>query len=509
MRKSGEQRTEAYFGYAGGAVGPMTTPRAESIGGVASSARQQANAKRGLEPAIIVIFGITGDLSQRYILPALYHLISDNLLHEKTKIVGVSRRDVPVKDILDRTKLCVLEADTTCDPAALNRMQAVLSMFKVDLTDGKDYDRLRERLDEIEDEQGLCMNRLYYLSVPPGVYQPIVTLLGEHGLNTSCQHGTAATRLLIEKPFGYDVPSARELIGEIDKQFREEQVFRIDHYLAKETVQNILAFRLHNPIFEALWSNQYVSSIDIEAKESIGIERRASFYEQTGALRDFIQSHLLQLLAIVAMEKPANLQSEGIHRARLKLLESVEQIPADKVSERTARGQYKGYREDVKNPDSCVETYAAIKLFIRNDRWQGVPITIRTGKALNEKRTTITLKFKHPEGATHHANVLTFYVQPHEGIGVDLYVKRPGFDNEMQAVPMDFLYERSFNSHDHPNAYERVLVDAIRGDRTLFATGPEVLASWRILQPILEAWTKDAKGLRIYKKGSAGPAISY
>ncbi|HEY1835840.1 MAG TPA: glucose-6-phosphate dehydrogenase [Candidatus Saccharimonadales bacterium] len=457
-----------------------------------------------LEPAIIVIFGITGDLSQRYLLPALYHLIGDNLLHEKTEIIGVSRRDVSADELLGKTELCVLEADSVCDPSVLKRMHSALSMFKMDLGNGDDYAKLHEHLNALEIKHGVCMNRLYYLSIPPGVYQPIVTLLGEHGLNASCQHGRAATRLLVEKPFGYDLPSARELITETGKQFGEEQIFRIDHYLAKETVQNILTFRFHNPIFEAIWDNEHVASITIEANEKIGIEGRAGFYEQTGALRDFVQSHLLQLLAVTTMEKPAELTSEAIHAARLKLLLAIEPVPTDKVTERAIRGQYDSYRAEVNNTNSPTETYAALKLFINNPRWRDVPVTIRTGKALREKKTAINITFKQPD-ARQHTNTLTFSVQPSEGIGINLCVKHPGFDSQIETATMDFSYERTFDSHDHPNAYERVLVDAVRGDRTLFATGSEVLASWRILESVIEVWAKDDKDLQIYKTGSIGP----
>lgn len=461
-----------------------------------------------LQPAIIIIFGITGDLAGRYLLPALYHLMKDNLLHEHTEIVGITRRDVSVDDLLGKTELCVQEKDNICDPTVLKRMRSALSMFKMDLDDGADYNRLKIHLDAMETKHGVCMNRLYYLSIPPAVYQPVVALLGEHKLNTSCPHNMAETRLLVEKPFGHDLASAQALIEATGKEFAEDQIYRIDHYLAKETVQNILAFRLHNPIFEALWSNRYVASIEITANETIGIEGRAKFYEQTGALRDFIQSHLLQLLAATTMERPTSMGSEAIHAVRLKLLQAIEPMPIDKVAERTVRGQYKGYKDEVGNSASTVETFAAIQLFIQNSRWEDTPILIRTGKALNERVTTINLTFKHPIGTTRHPNVLSFAVQPREGISVDLYVKRPGFSNEMQAVPMDFRYERNFGSANHPNAYERVLVDAIRGDRTLFATGDELLASWRILQPIIDEWQKQATELVEYAPGSTGPKLT-
>lgn len=460
-----------------------------------------------LAPTIIVIFGITGDLSGRYLLPALYHLMKDNLLHEHTEVIGVSRRDVPVDNLIEKTVQNIQKTNEPVDQAVLDRMRRVLSMFRMDLDNGDAYDLLKRHLDSVEDSHGLCMNRLYYLSIPPAVYQPIVAMLGEHGLQKGCQHGKAESRLLVEKPFGHDLPSAEKLITETGKDFAEDQIYRIDHYLAKETVQNILAFRQHNPIFDAIWSNRYIASIDIYAKETIGIEGRTTFYEQTGALRDFIQSHLLQLLAATTMERPTSDGGVATHAARLNLLRAIEPMPEDKVAERTVRGQYDGYRAEVDNPNSTVETFAAIKLYIQNSRWEDTPITICTGKALNERGTIIKVTFKHPEGTTHHPNVLTFAVQPREGISLDLYVKRPGFNNEMQMVPMDFRYERNFESGNHPNAYERVIVDAIRGDRTLFATGDEVIASWRILQPVIDAWAKDGTDIQVYKPGSEGPPL--
>lgn len=463
--------------------------------------------KSQLEPAIIVIFGITGDLAQRKLLPALYHLLKDDLLHEDTEIVGVTRRDTSTDELLNKTELCVIEADNVCDPAVLKLMKQRLRMHKMDLTNGEDYEQLYTYLNSIETEHGMCMNRLYYLSIPPSVYEPIVANLGDHGLNKSCQHGRAATRLLIEKPFGYDLPSARELIAETGKHFNEQQIFRIDHYLAKETVQNILTFRFQNPIFETIWDNKHIQHIDILASEKIGIEGRANFYEQVGALRDFIQSHLLQLLATVTMEQPKHMSSEAIHASRLALLDAIEQVPADKVQELAIRGQYDGYRKEVDRPDSHTETFAALHLSIDAPRWKQVPITVRTGKALHEKQTAVTVTFKHLGDDIKHANVLTFSVQPREGIGINLYAKRPGFDNELEMVPMEFSYERSFDDHGHPDAYERVLVDAVKGDRTLFATSEEVIASWRILQPIIEQWSKGADDLQTYKVGSNGPAL--
>jgi glucose-6-phosphate 1-dehydrogenase len=457
----------------------------------------------GLEPAILVIFGITGDLSQRYLLPALYHLVKDGLLHEQTEIIGITRGDTSIEELFEKVELCVNEVDKVCDPAALKAMHDRTSMFKMDLDDPDGYSALLQRLNGIEEDKGMCLNRLYYLSIPPQAYLPVVRLMGERGLNQSCQHGKAESRLLVEKPFGFDLKSAEELIAETAKVFGEEQIFRIDHYMAKETVQNILTFRLKNPIFEALWSREHIASIDIIAKEKIGIEGRAAFYEPLGALRDFIQSHLLQILGIVTMDKPYDMDSDHIHQAKQAALNQIEPVPADKVHERAVRGQYRGYREEIHNTDSVTETFAAMTVFINSQRWQDVPVTLLTGKALDERKTEIIVTFHgSPDTAS---NKLRFRIQPNEGIELDLVTKKPGFAYEVQTTAMDFSYQNDFQDHGHPNAYERVLVDAVRGDHTLFATGEEVLASWRVVQPVLDEWSKQADDLVIYEPGTAGP----
>lgn len=447
-----------------------------------------------VQPAIFVIFGITGDLAQRRLLPALYHLVKDRLLHEHTEIVGISRKALSADELLEKIELCVLETDNVCDPIALADFRRRLRMVQLDPTKTEDYDRLRTTLEGIEAAQGLCMNRLFYLSVPPQVYQPIIENLGNHRLNVGCEHKRAMARLLVEKPFGYDLPSAEELIKETAVYFAEEQIFRIDHYLAKETVQNILVFRRQNPIFADLWSNTHISSIQIDMFEQIGIEGRGAFYEKVGALRDVVQNHLLQLLALVTMELPATEDSVALHEAKQKVLNSI--TPADPSL--AVRAQYDGYKDAVANPDSTTETYVRLTCTIDNHRWKGVPVTITTGKALQNKRTAITICFA--------TNKLTFRIQPNEGIAVELTVKRPGFDTKTEIVDMDFSYHGAFNEPEHPDAYERVLTDAIRGDHSLFATSGEILAAWRILQPILTAWRQNGDGLLTYEENSSGPA---
>lgn len=455
-----------------------------------------------LDPAIIVIFGITGDLAQRYVLPSLYHLVKDGLLHEKTEIIGVSRGETSTEELFQKVELCVNEIDKVCDPDALKAMHERTSMIQMNLDDPAAYDALLEKLNSIEETKGVCMNRLYYLSIPPQAYLQVTRLLGECGLNASCQHGQAASRLLVEKPFGFDLQSAKELIAETAKAFGEEQVFRIDHYMAKETVQNILTFRFQNPIFESLWNREHIASIEISAKEKIGIEGRAAFYEPLGALRDFIQSHLLQILGIVTMDQPAVLDSDQIHASKQAVLQQIEPVPADKIGERAARGQYAGYRNEVNNPESATETYAAITVFIDSPRWHGVPIKLSTGKALDDRKTEITVTFRGTSEAA--SNQLRFRIQPNEGIELDLVTKKPGYANDLQPTIMDFSYHDDFIDHGHPNAYERVLVDAVRGDHTLFATSQEILASWEVVQPVLDAWAKDAGSLQAYEPGASG-----
>lgn len=457
-----------------------------------------------LDPAIIVIFGITGDLAQRYLLPSLYHLFQEGLLTDQIEIIGVSRRDISADDLFQKVELAVKDLDEISDPETLKVMRQHTKMFQMDLDDPAAYDALLAKLNAVEDERGMCMNRLYYLSIPPQAYLPVVRLMGSQGLNASCQHDKAVSRLLVEKPFGFDLKSAEALIAETGQVFKEEQIFRIDHYMAKETVQNILTFRFQNPIFEALWNRDHIISIEISAKEKIGIEGRAAFYEPLGALRDFIQSHLLQIAGVIAMDEPPSLSSDHIHEAKQTVLEQVEAVPTEKIAERVVRGQYQGYRDEVKNPDSTTETYAAITVYINSPRWQGVPIKLLTGKALDERKSEVCVIFrgKSPAGSS---NQLRFRVQPNEGIELDLSTKKPGYARDVQTTVMDFSYSKDFEDHGYHNAYERVLVDAVRGDHTLFATSQEVLASWRIVQPVLDAWAKQSDDLLSYEQGSGGP----
>ncbi|HET7320638.1 MAG TPA: glucose-6-phosphate dehydrogenase [Candidatus Saccharimonadales bacterium] len=447
------------------------------------------------DPSVLVIFGITGDLAKRKVLPALYHLIKDDILHEKTMVVGTSRRPLTTDQLLEQVELCVLEADNVCDPAVMRKIREKIVTIQLDPGEDKDYSILHTELQHLEDKQGVCLNRLFYLSIPPSVYGRIVAKLGEHKLNGSCKHGAAQARLLVEKPFGFDLTSAQELIRETQQSFTEEQVFRIDHYLAKQTVQNILTFRQCNAIFNESWDARHIHGIEVVAYEKIGIEGRADFYEQVGALRDIVQSHLLQLLALTTMELPQDLaNSTAIHAAKLRLLDDIAALNAAQL-QKVIRAQYEGYREEVGRSHSMTETFVSLTLAINNKRWESVPVRISTGKALERKHTAISIDFGKEE-----ANRLTFRLQPNEGIDIELQVKKPGYEHETQTVRMDFSYGES--SAAHPDAYERVLLDAVRGDHTLFATADEVLASWRILQPVISMWGMNSSELSMYRQGS-------
>lgn len=427
-----------------------------------------------LPPAILTIFGITGDLAQRKLLPALYHLTAAGLLGKQHRIVGVTRRGISAAELVARIQQSVEAQGETCNQATLATLAAQIEIATLDLLTTKDYRKLGSRLDEIEQTTGTCLMRVFYLAIPSQIFAPVVEQLGRSGLNAACPHGIAP-RLLIEKPFGYDLTSAQELIAQVGTYFDEPQIYRIDHYLAKASVQQLVLFRTTNQQFAKLWNRDHIQRITITAAESIGIEGRGTFYDQTGALRDFLQSHLLQLLALVAMEPPASSNATALHQAKLTLLQAIEPIAPNTVVTRTMRGQYEGYKTDAQNPGSITETYAALRLTISNPRWHGVPIILRTGKALAKKCTEIVITFKEPRKA------LTLYIEPADTNGV-LNLASPTLPGDVD--------------------YERVLNDALCGDKTLFTTSKEVIASWRIIEHVLDEWAKNTAGLQVYAKGS-------
>jgi glucose-6-phosphate 1-dehydrogenase len=457
--------------------------------------------KSPITSGLLVIFGITGDLSKRYLMPALYHLSKNNLLPEHFEVIGVTRRGATISELLDNVRSEVSAEEEPCDDDAIASLGKRMRVVKMDMTKLDDYHELKGTLDEIERSHNTCLNRLFYLSIPPQIFGSVVDFLGESGLNSGCQDGAADSRVMVEKPFGYDLASAEELITRLRRSFKEEQIFRIDHYLAKETAQNILTFRFSNPIFKKIWRRGSISGISITARETIGIEGRAVFYDSVGALRDFVQNHLMQLLSIVTMREPAEMSSSAIHAEKLKLMKTIRTIGTSDVMSHAMRGQYAGYTDEVEKPSSTTETFARIKLQIDDDRWKDVPVILETGKHLDRRTTEIALKFSEDSPGT-ASNTLLFRLQPNEGIAIDVTVKKPGFGLETERVVMDYSYDHTSGKDIHPNAYERVLMDGIRGDQTLFASSDEVLESWRIVDHIIAEWSKTGEGLVHYEPGS-------
>ncbi len=436
------------------------------------------------KPTTLIIVGISGDLAKRKLLPAIREIAAAGVLPDTFRIIGVTRRDLRLEDVLP-------EDDKEF-------LRAKMELYQMDLTDLSAYRSLAVHLNEVERSFSTKAQRLFYLSIPPQASQSVVELLGESGLAD-----IPDTKLLLEKPFGTDLASAENLVSRLKAHFKEEQVYRIDHFMAKEMAQNLVVFRASNSLFKRTWNNEFIERIDIIAPETIGIEGRADFYEQTGALRDIIQSHLLQLAALTLMELPAPDDWQSIPAKRLQALQSI-QPPSD-ISKQVKRGQYAGYREEVQNPGSSVETFVFLTVFSEDSRWQNVPITLMTGKALDKTTTEIRIKYRQED--TYEANELVLRIQPNEGVEFDLWVKKPGFDWELRKLPLEFTYKQHFD--DLPEAYERVFVDAMRSDHRLFTTSEEVLASWHILEPIQQAWrVSNNNDLLIYEKGSSGPAAA-
>jgi glucose-6-phosphate 1-dehydrogenase len=452
--------------------------------------------KQDERPTIFVIFGITGDLAHRRLLPALYHLFKDNLLHDQTVVVGVSRREISSADILKKIEQCVLEQDSVCDPDVMAKLGQALGMQRLDPVVPADYDHLRNHLNEIETGLGSCARRLFYLSIPPSVYSQVVENLGRHGLADNCQHGANKSALLVEKPFGFDLESAVMLITDTNRYFDESQIYRIDHYLAKDTAQNILTFRRENPLFKGVWNGDHISQIEVLTSEILDVKGRGAFYDDVGALRDQVQSHLMQLLTLVTINIPDELNEANLHAAKRQLLDGVETVPAELVHERVSRGQYEGYLQDVEKERSSTESYVSIELHFSEPRWQKTTVRLATGKMLARKSSLVRLTFSDQDDPSIR-NLLTFRLQPNEGIDITLQVKKLGLEDGTDTALLDFDYAQN----THRDAYERVLFDAIRGDHMLFASSDEVLASWRILQPVLDAWAQTDDDLKIYRPG--------
>lgn len=417
----------------------------------------------------LLIFGITGDLSRRKLLPALEEITATGDFDDLS-IIGVSRREVDIPELL--------HSSTGSDTLA-----ARTSIFSMDLAKLDDYHRLKEYVALKEDEQ-----LVVYLSVPPLAATQIVDFMGEVGLNT------ANVKILFEKPFGVDYESAKDVIARTARYYPEDQLYRIDHYLAKEMAQNIVAFRGGNALFSHVWNNNFVESIEIVASETIGIEGRGQFYEQTGALRDIVQGHLLQLLALTLMDIPHNFDWNELPELRQKALAQI--VAADPAQ--ALRAQYTGYQEEAENIGSTTETFVSVQLRSTQPRWVDVPITLTAGKALDKKTTEVRIHLKKLHEA--QSNCIIFRIQPNEGIDIELFTKKPGYERQFETRTLGFAFPEDTRL---PDAYEQVLVDAIHGRKNLFTTSEEVLASWQIIAPLQHAWDMDNTPLLQYSQGAA------
>lgn len=429
----------------------------------------------------------------------MYHLFKKGIASDDTVILGITRRNITKEQLLAQVELCVNETDKICDPTALAKVHAALQMHQMSLTDGHEYDELLTLLNDIEASHGVCMDRLYYLSIPPQMFEPIVRNLGQHGLNTSCQHGIADSRLLIEKPFGYDIASAKELLAETAEWFGEDQTFRIDHYVAKSPVIELLDFRRNHPGLQRVWNGHAIDSIEITAYEELDIEGRAVFYDSIGALRDIIQSHLLQVMAVAMMKIPAGGDTTALHAARLELLQSITPITTAGANTNAVRAQYHGYPDEVGRNDTATETYAELRLTASTADWHGTRVRLRTGKAMAHKSTEIRIRFT--AGAE-----LICHIQPENGLELVIDGRADGGEiiDLLQAAMADNSFQgKQTKDNPYGDAYERVLVEAANGERNIFTTSEEVLAAWRLVQNVIELWGKNADGLLHYPKGSS------
>ncbi|NTW61926.1 glucose-6-phosphate dehydrogenase (NADP(+)) [Candidatus Saccharibacteria bacterium] len=416
----------------------------------------------------LLIFGISGDLGVHKLLPALEQIVKTGDFDDLS-IIGVSRRDVRVEDLLAGCSDCSI-------------LSGRISMYTMDLSDTNSYHGLKDHIGLADDEQ-----LIVYLALPPQVVVQAIDNIGATGLNGS------NVKVLFEKPFGTDLVSAEAVARTVSRYYDESQVYRIDHYLAKEMVQNIVTVREKNAMFSQIWKNGLISSISIMALETIGIEGRANFYEQTGALRDIVQGHLMQLLALTLMDVPSNLDWDNVPQLRLEALNKLKPADPSKV----VRAQYEGYDNEVGNPETKTETFVALELESDHPSWQGIPIKLITGKGLSRKTTEIRIHIKKTD--SDQSDCLVFRIQPDEGIGIELYVKEPGYGNKLELRSLDFNYQSDTRL---PDAYERVIVDAISSRKSLFTSGEEVLQSWRVLQPVQDSWLGSAEQVNTYTVGT-------
>jgi glucose-6-phosphate 1-dehydrogenase len=479
-------------------------------------------AQKKPDPCSFVIFGVTGDLAHRLVVPALYNLAANDLLPDNFCIVGVARKGMSSEQLTDSLSKDLREfATRKVDEGIARRLLACVTCIEADPKDPASFDAMREQLDELEAARKTGGNRLFYLATPPNAFLPISKELGRTGMLT--ENGSWR-RLVVEKPFGTDLASAEALNSELLKLVDEQQIYRIDHYLGKETVQNILVLRFANGMFEPIWNRNHIDHIQITVDEKLGVGHRGSFYDATGALRDMVPNHLFQLLSLVAMEPPTKFDAHSVRSEKADVLAAIQAQSEQEALHNSVRGQYRAgkvgdaeiedYRrtEDVKSA-STTETYAALKLTIDNWRWAGVPFYLRTGKALGVKRTEIAIKFKQAPFAMFRdtpvdrlsQNYLIISTEPTEGIALQFNTKVPGPSIQIDGVEMKFRYKDYFKA-EPSTGYETLIYDCMIGDNILFQRADSVEAGWRAVQPFLDAWKNaGGKGLKVYEPGSEGP----
>lgn len=483
---------------------------------------------RFIDPCILVIFGATGDLTARKLLPAIYNLAREGQLPSQFAVVGFARREKSHDQFRDEMKEAINKHSRVkpVDESVWNTFKEQIFYHRSEFDDEEGYKTLGQFLQDLDSRLGTKGNRVFYFSTQPRFFTQIAEKL--HVNELIYNQGSVKdkwSRIIIEKPFGHDLASAHDLQNELLQFLAEEQIYRIDHYLGKETVQNLMVFRFANSLFESLWNNRYIDHVQITVAEEIGIGRRGAFFEEAGLLRDIVQNHMMQLLSLVAMEPPVDLGATAIRDEKVKVLQALRPLTNEDFKTSVVRGQYgsgyvggepvKGYREeDNVDSNSAVETFVALRLFIDNWRWHDVPFFLRGGKRLPKRATEIAIQFKHPpgvlfqqEGQQHEANVLAIRIQPDEGTALKINCKVPGPASPIQPVKMDFRYGSYFGMSP-PEAYERLILDCMAGDNTLFAREDEVFHSWSFINPILKQWQQTKPEFPNYPAGSWGPDIA-
>lgn len=474
------------------------------------------------DPTVFVIFGAAGDLTRRKLVPALYNLFLDGWIPERFEVIGIGHGDMDDEDFRKYLHNGVNQFSRhgKAGTETWESFAGHLRFFSADLGKKKAYTDLSKRLSAVDKNWKTRANRVFYLALPPGMIEPVTQRLAEANLNRDRRR----SGIVIEKPFGRDLPSARKLNRSLGDAFHESQIFRIDHYLGKETVQNILAFRFGNTLFEPLWNRRYIDHVQITVSEQVGVENRGHYYDKAGAMRDMIQSHLLQILCLIAMEAPVSLGDDEIRNKKVDVLHAIRPIPSDQIHQFAVSGQYGAgwiegkqvcaYREEPNvSPDSFIETFAAVRLFVDTWRWQGVPFYLRTGKRLPDRVSEVSIQFRTVPHQTFppttlldlHPNRLIIAIQPQEGVFLRFETKYPGPMMQLSPVTMRFFYDEIFKTPS-PEAYETLLLDIMLGDRTLFMRADETETAWSVIQPIIEAWENvNITVFPNYKAGTWGP----